>query len=232
MATEFTYKSRKVYLSTANEASDLKDVTGSYIGPNEILLSAADDGTYQIAEIPATDADLANKTDMGLYGDADPTSHKWVVLSKDDADQIILMDMIMNCAGHTAEWQTEDVHTWTFDDDSTYVMQYRNPVNDNTRHTFDMDKTTVDQDTGKPNFVRFETWLENVEVQRSRAERQKLFYTEKMNMSISDTTKANWKKMVEVYEHIESNLVDTVPNHKIEFPMPGVVLQGKTYADG
>jgi len=232
MATSFTYKSRKVYLSTANEASDLKDVTGSYIGPNEILLSVADDGSYQIAEIPATDADLANKSDMDLYGDADPDSHKWVVLSKDDADQIVLMDMIMNCVGHTNEWQTEDVHTWTFDDDTTYKMQYRNPVNDNTRHTFDMDKTTVDQDTGKPIFVRFETWMENVEVQRSAAERQRIFYTEKMNMAIAASTKANWKKMVEVYEHIESSLVDTVPNHKIEFPMPGIVLQGKTYADG
>jgi hypothetical protein len=232
MATSFTYKSRKVYLSTANEASDLKDVTGSYIGPNEILLSVADDGSYQIAEIPATDADLANKSDMDLYGDADPDNHKWVVLSKDDADQIALMDMIMNCVGHTNEWQTEDVHTWTFDDDTTYKMQYRNPVNDNTRHTFDMNKTTVDQDTGKPIFVRFETWMENVEVQRSRAEQQRIFYTEKMNMAIAASTKANWKKMVEVYEHIESSLVDTVPNHKIEFPMPGIVLQGKTYADG
>ena len=96
MATEFTYKSRKVYLSTANESSDLKDVTGSYVGPNEILLSVADDGAYQISEIPATDADLANKSDMDLYGDPDPASHKWVVLSKDDADQIILIAALLS----------------------------------------------------------------------------------------------------------------------------------------
>ena len=41
MATSFTYKSRKQYLNPSVEADDLKDVTGSYIGPNQILINIA-----------------------------------------------------------------------------------------------------------------------------------------------------------------------------------------------
>lgn len=230
MATSFTYKSRKQYLNPSVEADDLKDVTGSYVGPNQILINILPDGTWDTSRVPADDEDL----DISSVDDIDQTAPEggtWHILDKDNADDIILMDMMMDCRGHTNEWQTTTIKEITLSDGSTYTMQYRNPVNDNTRHTFDIEKTTVDQDTGKPNFVRFETWLE-IEVQRERAEKLRLFYTEKMNNAISATTKANWKKMVEVYEHIESNLIDTVPNHKIEFPMPGVVLQGKTYTDG
>ena len=56
------------------------------------------------------------------------------------------MDMMMNCRGHTNEWQTTTVKEITLSDGSTYTMQYRNPVNDNTRHTFAYENTTIDSD--------------------------------------------------------------------------------------
>lgn len=231
MATEFTYESRVTYL---DPNSDLKTVTGSYVGPNEILICVQDESranddpntpNFDISEIPDTDADLSY-SDLADYGEA--SLGTWVKLEKTNAQHIILMDMIMNCAGHVDEWQTEDIHTYTFDDGTTYVMQYRNPVNDNTLHTFDMRNVVVDPSDGTITFPRFEAWTTNNE-QIEGAGRLREMWAQKYLDAVSDDAKAATKKLLTVYEHIENVLGLTVPPHKIDFPSPADILRGSTY---
>jgi hypothetical protein len=231
MATEFTYESRVTYL---DPDSDLKTVTGSYVGPNEILICVQDESrvnddpntpNFDISEIPDTDADLSY-SDLADYGDAPLGT--WVKLEKTNPQHIILMDMIMNCAGHVDEWQTEDIHTYTFDDGTTYVMQYRNPVNDNTLHTFDMKNVVVDPSDGTITFPRFEAWTTNDE-QIEGAGRLRAMWAQKYIDAVSDDAKAATKKLLTVYEHIENTLGLIVPPHKIDFPSPADILRGSTY---
>lgn len=223
MATEFTYESRVTYL---DPDSDLKTVTGSYVGPNEILLCVHEDGHYDISEMPDTDANLSQAVED--FGDpAHDDNCVYVKLEKTNAQHIILMDMLCNCAGYTPTWQTEDIHTFTFDDDSTYVMQYRSPVDDNTNHTFDRLKTTVNQD-GTINWVRFETWT-TPEYELNQIEKILTDYYEKHRVSVSTSARDNLTKLCTIYEHLRDTLIYTVPGHKIDYPGPADLVRGSTY---
>ena len=231
MATEFTYESRVTYL---DPDSDLKTVTGSYIGPNEILICVQDESranddintpNFDISEIPDTDADLSH-SDLADFGEAPRGT--WVKLEKTNAQHIILMDMIMSCAGHVDEWQTEDIHTYTFDDDTTFVMQYRNPVNDNTLHTFDIKNVVVDPSDGTITFPRFEAWA-TADKKVEAAGNLRDQWAKRYHESISTDARAATKKLLTVYEHIENTLGLTVPPHKVDFPTPSDILRGSTY---
>tara|TARA_S200000501_G_scaffold378220_1_gene439790 strand:+ start:290 stop:979 length:690 start_codon:yes stop_codon:yes gene_type:complete len=229
MATSFTYKSRKQYLNPSVEADDLKDVTGSYIGPNQILINILPDGSWDTSRVPADDEDL----DISSVDDIEETAPEggtWHILDKSDANDIILMDMMMNCQGHTNEWQITTVKEITLSDSSTYKMQYRNPVNDDTRHTFAFEKTTIDTD-GTINFVRTEQWATTESIQLD-AEVYMEQYRKLYDNAVSDAAKQKYKNLLEIYEIIDTDLSITHPRlNEIEFPNLVSLAQGSTFPE-
>ena len=229
MATSFTYKSRKVYLNPSNEADDLKDVTGSYVGPNQILLNILPDGSYDISRVPADDEDL----DISSVDDIEETAPEggtWHILDKSDANDIIFMDMLMGCRGHTNVWQITLVKEITLEDGSKYKMQYRNSTDDDTRHTFSIINTTIDTD-GTINFVRTEQWATTEQIQEACEEKMTAIRKIYDN-AVSAAAKAKYKNLLEVYEVIDTDLALTHPRlNEIEFPNLATLAQGSTFPE-
>ena len=140
------------------------------------------------------------------------------------------MDMLQACRGHTNEWQITLVKEITLEDGSKYKMQYRNPVDDDTRHTFSIINTTVDTD-GTINFVRTEQWASTVQIQTACEEKmseiRKIY-----DNTVSTSAKAKYKNLLEVYEVIDTDLAITHPRlNEIEFPNLATLAQGSTFPE-
>jgi len=224
MSRSFTYESRVTYL---DPDSALKTVTGNYVGPEQILICLHQDGSFDQSHVPETGQGLGYTLD-----DIDAPDHdnaKWMILDQTNDDHVILMDMLMSCAGFTPTWQITTVKEFTLSDASTYTMQYRNTVDDDTRHTFSMVNTSIDYDSEAINFVRVEQWATREMIQ-SQAETFMAGYRKLYDNAISDAAKQKYKNLLEIYEIIDTDLAITYPRlNEIEFPDLSSLAQGSTF---
>ena len=224
MSRSFTYESRVTYL---NPNSALKTVTGNYVGPEEILIKVHKDGSYTVSEAPADGEGLgiSNVDELETIEE----NSKWLILDQTNDSHVIFMDMLIGAHGFTPTWQITTVKEFTFSDESTYTMQYRNPVDDDTLHTFSIINTTIDFDTDAINFVRVEQWATRDKIQ-SEAEKFMKAYREMYDSAVSDSAKQKFKNLLEVYEIIDTDLAIAHPRlNEIEFPDLASLAQGSTF---
>lgn len=224
MSRSFTYESRVTYL---DPNSALKTVTGNYVGPEEILLKVYKDGSYSTAEVPADGESLSISSIDEL--ETPEENSKWLILDQTNDSHVILMDMLVGASGFTPTWKITTVKEITFSDESTYTMQYRNPVDDDTLHTFSIINTTIDFDTDAINFVRVEQWATRERIQ-NEAEKYMKAYREMYDNAVSDSAKQKFKNLLEVYEIIDTELAISHPRlNEIEFPDLASLAQGSTF---
>ena len=224
MSRSFTYESRVTYL---DPNSALKTVTGNYVGPEQILIKVYQDGSYLLSEVPADGENLGISNVDELESPGENT--KWLILDQTNDSHVIFMDMLVGAAGFTPTWQFTTVKEFTFSDESTYTMQYRNTVDDDTLHTFSIINTTIDFDTDAINFVRVEQWATKQMIQ-FKSEEYMNEYRKLYDNAVSATAKQKFKNLLEVYEIIDTNLAISYPhlNH-IDFPDLGSLAQGSTF---
>jgi hypothetical protein len=224
MSRSFTYESRVTYL---DPDSALKTVTGNYVGPEQILICLHSDGHYEQADVPEVGQGLGYTLD-----EIDPPAHenaKWMILDQTNDDHVILMDMLTGCDGFTPTWQINTVREFTLTDGSTYTMQYRNPVDDDTLHTFAIHKTSIDYDSETITFVRTEQWANRQDMQ-TQAEKFMTEYRKLYDNAVSDAAKQKYKNLLEIYETIDTDLAITYPRlNEVEFPDLASLAQGSTF---
>jgi hypothetical protein len=224
MSRSFTYESRVTYL---DPDSALKTVTGNYVGPEQILICLHQDGSFDQSDVPETGQGLGYTLD-----DLDPPGHtdsKWMILDQTNDDHVILMDMLTGCEGATPTWQITTVKEITLSDATTYTMQYRNPVDDDTLHTFAIHETSIDYDSGEITFVRTQQWATREAIQ-NQAEQFMLVYRGLYDNAVSDAAKQKYKNLLEIYEIIDTDLAITYPRlNEIEFPDLASLAQGSTF---
>ena len=224
MSRSFTYESRVTYL---DPNSALKTVTGNYVGPEQILIKVYQNGSYTQSDTPADGESLAisNVDELETPGE----NSKWLILDQTNDSHVIFMDMIVGAGGFTPTWQITTVKEFTFSDESTYTMQYRNTVDDDTLHTFSITNTTIDFDTLDINFVRIEQWATRERIQ-DRAQEQIIAYRTLYDNAVSASAKQKYKNLLEVYETIDTDLAITHPRlNEVEFPDVASLVQGSTF---
>jgi hypothetical protein len=129
---EFTFRAPVKYLDITG--TDLKTITTQYGGANTIWVQI--DAKTQKVVTFAGEGTLPKPEDTEEY--------YYVLLDQDNDNQVSLMDMLSTCRAHVEGPIVDEVlHTFTFDDSTTFVLKYPRWTNENTLHTYEFKEVTV-----------------------------------------------------------------------------------------
>lgn len=129
---EFTFRAPVKYLDTTG--TDLKTITTQYGGADTIWVQI--DAKTQKVVTFAGEGTLPKPQDTDEF--------YYLLLDQDNDNQVILMDMLSTSRAHIEGPTIDEVlHTFTFDDNTTFVLKYPRWTNENTIHTYEFDEITV-----------------------------------------------------------------------------------------
>jgi hypothetical protein len=129
---EFTFRAPVSYLDTTG--TNLKTITTQYGGADTIWVQI-DKKTQKVVTF-AGEGTLPKPEDTDDY--------YYVLLDQADDNQVVLMDMLSSCRAHVQGPILDEVlHTFTFDDNTSFVIKYPRWTNENTLHTYEFSEVTV-----------------------------------------------------------------------------------------
>lgn len=203
----------KVYLDTVG--AELKEVESLYKGAETVWIYV-DKDTGRNPQF-VSEGDLEDPTDT--------ETRRSVLLSANNPNQIILMDILAGSRAHphTSGWFTENLNNeGDVPNNPTWVFKYTTYVDHDTVHTYERSGIVVDE----AGVVSYTAWKEPFLNSWEHAElRLKMDILDCENqlkdpvvMEIP-SMKARYERYISLLKYIQENFVNKIPVWKVEIPL-------------
>lgn len=209
----FTFMAPKEYLDTSG--TDLKEIQSVYKGADTIWITV--------------DADTGKNPEFSSEGDLDPLpdvgNRIHILLSAENPNHIILMDVLAGSRGHPHNegWITETLNEpGDVPDNPEWVFTYKTYADHDASHAYEKSEITVTRD----GLVSYPVWkqpfITSWEYASERIKMDISYCEDKLKdplvMEIP-SLKGRYTRYKSLLKYIQDNFVDKVPIWKVEIPL-------------